>query len=72
MFTRAISAGEVAGTAAGNTVVTLNCAAKATVLTAACFIHGFRAGWRRATTVTEQDRSNAEARLISTSVGSQA
>ena len=61
MFTTTASAGEALGTVAGNTVVTANCAAKAAVLATVCFIHGFKAGWLRATTVTEQDRSNAEA-----------
>jgi len=68
MFTRTVSAGEVVGTVAGNAVVTVNCAAKAAVLAGACFIHGVKAGWLRATTVTEQDRSNAEACLALTCV----
>ena len=55
MFTRTVSAGEVVGTVAGHTVVTLNCAAKAAVLASTCFARGFKAGWLRATTVTTEE-----------------
>ena len=69
MFTRTVSAGEAVGTVAGNVLVAANCVAKSAVLASACFIHGFKAGWLRATTVTEQDRSNAKAYLAVICVG---
>jgi hypothetical protein len=63
MFTRSASAGEFVGSTVGKTVVTANTTAKAAVLASACFVRGFRAGWLRATRVTPQQRSTAEARL---------
>jgi hypothetical protein len=63
MFTTSIYAGEFIGSTVGNAVVAANTTAKAAVLTSACFVRGFKAGWLRATTVTPQERRDAEARL---------
>ena len=56
MVTNSASAGAVCGNAVGNTVVTAHSAARAAVLSGVCFIRGFKAGWRHASTTHEERR----------------
>ena len=63
MFTNSASAGAVCGNAVGNTALTVRSAVRTAVLSGVCFIRGFGAGWRHATSTRHEERRAAQALL---------